>query len=143
LSKLVDEEFTILVYNLSSFNEVIKKYKIKSLGYIIQNLQVENKLIEVQKNIADSLNMNLTPLEELEKMLNVKREVNLLDLSMEINRSIQRIMQEKRSLWKNFTKFLSDKIAKYLEQNCETIYSLYLISKEIAKVEGSTDLLPS
>lgn len=135
LSKLIDSDFTILVYNKRGLNEVAKKYKIRSLIYIIQNLENENKIIDVQSSISQCLNLNLAPLEEVEKMIELNREVNLLDITVEINRSLQRIMQERRSAWKNFTKFLSEKISKYLEQNCESIYKLYLISKTINNVK--------
>ncbi len=133
ISKLIDKDFTILTYNKENLFDISKKYNIKTLLYLIQNLESDNKLINVQELLKNNLEIELAPIEEVEKMLSVSREVNLLDLSIEISRSMQRISQVKRALWRSFTKFTSEKLVKYLEQNCDSIYKLYLITKEIKK----------
>ncbi len=133
LSQFVDEDFHVLIYDVKSKKEAMEKLGLKSLGHIFNSLLVENKVVDVKDKIMKTLNIDLAPLEDIEKLTETTREVNLSDLLYEYSDSKQRVSQAKLVSWKNFTKFLEEKSRKYLEENAKSIYNLFLILSELEK----------
>jgi DEAD/DEAH box helicase domain-containing protein len=130
LSQIIDEKFDFILYDFASTEKLLKDLNIKSILYFIKSLKEENKIIEVKEYAKNLLNLEIAPLEEIEKIANIDRKVSIFDISMEIAKASQKISQLKVTNWKNYIKYLDEKLIQYIEENCKSIYLLYLIFKE-------------
>ncbi len=130
LSRAIDEKFNFIIYDLFSTEKLLKDLNIKSILYFIKSLKEENKIIEIKEDLKNLLNLDMAPLEEVEKIAGINREISIFDISIEITKANQKISQLKVSSWKNYIKYLDEKLTKYIGENCKSIYLLYLILKE-------------
>lgn len=133
LSKFVDEDFKFLIFDLNSKKELINELNLKSLNFLLESLSKENRMIDVREKISKTLDLDIAPIEELEKLMDLKREVNLNEVLFEMSNSQQKISQVRSIYWKNFTKFLEEKALKYLRDNCRSILLLNLVLEKIKK----------
>jgi len=132
LTKFIDEEFSLLIYDLKAKKEMLNELYLRSFDFILDSMARADKVKDVKEIITKNLDISLAPLEEIEKFAEIQREVKLSDVIYELSNSQQKISQTKAN-WRNFTKFLEEKAKKYLEDNCKSIFYMYLIMKEITK----------
>ncbi|HLI45946.1 MAG TPA: hypothetical protein VKU94_01995, partial [Geobacterales bacterium] len=132
LSKFIDEEFNLLIFDMNSKREMINELRLRSLSFLLDSLFKENRIIDVKESVSKALDIEIAPLEEIEKLMDFKREVGLNEVLFEMSSSQQRISQVKSIYWKNFTKYLEEKVSKYLQDNCKSMFQLYLVCKELS-----------
>jgi len=130
VSKIVNEDYTVLVYDWNSILKALLNSGLKTLNLILKSLHLEGKIIDVKKNIIETLNIQPAPLEEVEKAIGINREVTIGDLRFEVENSIRKISETPPGEWKKYTKYLREKLKKHQLENCKSTYILYLVMEE-------------
>ena len=88
-------------------------------------------LIDVKKEVADALGLDLAPLEIVSKALGFKSEISFHDIHFEYSSSISAIKDKPMRVWLKFTKYLREKAIKALRERTEHIYKLHLVSQSL------------
>lgn len=129
LNRLIDQEFTLLVYDLEGFLNTAASCNLKALPTLLKALSIEGRLIDVKKRVEEALGEGPAPLEEVSRFVS-ERRYTLLDIALEAERSRRRVMQSPLGEWERYTRFLKETVKEYLAENCRSVYMLYLALKE-------------
>lgn len=136
LSQLVNEGFTLLVYDLPSMSRTLEAVELRLASLLFRSLREEGKLIDVKGETQKILEVGVAPLEEVEKIIEYQRSTSISDVLYEAANSQKRISQAPPGKWHNFTKFLGEKLEAYAAENCKSIYLLHLALQALKRKEG-------
>lgn len=134
ISKIVNEDYTILVYDWNSTIRAVLDSGLKTLSLMLKSLQVEGKIIDVKRIVIDTLNIQLAPLEEVEKAIGIYRDVAIGDLRLEVENTVKKIGENPPGEWRKYTKYLREKLQRHQLDNCKSIYMIYLTLEEYRKL---------
>ena len=120
ISNAIDKDFKILIYNQKEPLHKIAKSS-KTLQMLIKTLEDNNLLIDVHKMTKETLNVDIAPIEELEKYLGLqKRKITL----PELRKAYHEAITQKRA------ETLLEKATEYGKSNAYSTYIVYLILQQ-------------
>ncbi|RLF00784.1 MAG: hypothetical protein DRJ63_01360 [Thermoprotei archaeon] len=124
LSSLLNKGFKILLYSKDTLFRILMELNQRSILVTLTGLESLGEVVDVQKRIMEKLELNIAPLEELEKALGLERKTSLREVLLEASLS-QRAGRKRIP-----TKYLKEKLEEYLKENLRNIYLLYLITEQ-------------
>jgi len=128
--EMINEGFVFLIWDKDSFYSKLNELGLRSLVYLFIGLEKEGKIVGVQKEIKKALKLENAPLEEVVNGFGWNFPVPLQILRAEYENTRRKIKNMPYSKWMIFTKYLTQKSIKYLEDVLKSIYNLYLVSKK-------------
>jgi len=130
IASLIDEGFTILVYDFSTLSSALDSAGLEAIKATLSGLKAMNRLIEVGEKLSAAFGRSV-PLEFLEDALKLDRRVSLKDLIYYAEEEKRRIPH--MAFIRSLPKRLSQRIRDFLEAEVKSIYMAYLISEELLK----------
>lgn len=127
IRNLINKGFRVMVFSKDSVYENLTKIGLKSFIATLKGLEHMESIIELSSLIKKQLNLELAPLEELEKALGLERKVSLSDVLREYSNSLRRIKEVPVGKWQKFTQYLGRTLREYLEESLKNMYLIYLL----------------
>ncbi len=131
LREKVDAGYSVLVYGLERVREELHSMGLTYYAALLSGLIEMGKIVDVEKEYRRVLGEEYVPLRELAPGLGVEYKHGLEEVASELARSQARIRGLPYSKWLYFTKFLTEKAAKFLEANVKAIYMAWLALREL------------
>ena len=117
ISKAIDEDFKVLIYGQKSQLQEIARNS-RTLQILLKSLEETNVIIDVHDIVKKVLGLDIAPIEELEKYLNIQmREISLSQLRSSYHNAIVKGAIEE---------FLN-KAKEYSKSNAYSTYIMYLV----------------
>ena len=127
IRELLNKDFIIGVYGFDDLLRIISESELTSLAALLIGLKHMNKIVDVKEEAVRKFGVEKLPLEEVENALGWERTMHLQDIRMEWENTRRYIRDKPYSKWIYSSRYLQRKIGKYIEENLETIYKLYLV----------------
>jgi len=122
LSKLVNQNFKILVYDYETLDKMLLSTGLHALRAFLHGLKGINAVIDV-KNILSSYIGESIPLEEVEKTLQLEKSINLKDLIFHVEE-----LKRRRGINLQFAyEKLYYTLEKFIHNESENIYRAFLV----------------
>jgi DEAD/DEAH box helicase domain-containing protein len=122
ISKRIDENFTIYVYDSSLLKTVFSSLNLKSLETKLIGIEIVGSVVDVKKKIAEKLGEGL-PLSEVEKLIGLKRESNPIDIAAEAARLSLDLSSP------NWRRIIIDRLGPIIEKvTVDDLRNTYLLS---------------
>ncbi|RLF21523.1 MAG: hypothetical protein DRN15_11025, partial [Thermoprotei archaeon] len=122
IRKAIDEGFKVLIYGQKSQLQEIARTS-KTLQILLKSLEETNTIIDVHDVVKKVLGLDIAPIEELEKHLNIQvRKISLSQLRSSYHNAIAKDTT-KQFLIKQFL----DEAKEYSRSNVYSTYIMYLI----------------
>jgi len=123
ISNAVDSDFKILIYGQRDLLYKVAR-RSRTLQMVLRSLEESNMIVDVHGIAKKVLNIDIVPIEDLEKYLKVQmRKVTLSQLRTSYHKAIvKRSSKELNELF--------EKAKKYSEANAYSTYIMYLILKQ-------------
>lgn len=125
LLEIINQKFRLLLMSLDSIYSSIEEVGLKSLAFIIRGMNQEKLIIDTSLKAKEKLNIEVSPLEELEKALGIERKISIQDAFFKFEEIRQRFKDSKHK--EKLLDSVKDSLYSYIKENCENIYKIYLI----------------
>lgn len=123
VSKAIDEGFKVLVYGQKSQLQEIARNS-RTLQILLRSLEEANAVIDVHDMVKKAIGLDIAPIEELEKHLDIQvRKVSLSQLRSSYHNAVV----------KGATEELLDKAKEYGKSNAYSTYVAYLIFSRMGR----------
>ncbi len=132
LSSLVDQGFSLLVYDFPTTIQALESSGLTSLKAILDGLRASDRLIEVRDLVSRVFGRPLS-LELMEELMGLEKKTKLQDLIYLLEEEARRI--PRISFIRNIPKRLSRKLNELLEAESRNTYTAYLVASELLKTK--------
>ena len=128
LNSLIDQGFSIIVYDLRAVSRALEEAGLASLKIVLEGLRASNKMIEAGRELVEVLGEPVS-LELFEELMGLEKRVRLQDLiyaAEEEKRRIPRI-----SFLRSVPRRLAQKLTELLEAEARSAYLAHLVAGEL------------
>ena len=129
IQKALNSGFTLIIYDLDSLLDALRPVS-PGLYYMILGMRGSGKISVLRNRVREVLGDPVPP--DILRFVGDER-VHLKDVLSEIGSSHQILRNRGFGRWRSFTKFLEDKVRRYLEDRVVSTYKLHLFLKEVEK----------
>ncbi|MEM4189342.1 MAG: DEAD/DEAH box helicase [Candidatus Caldarchaeum sp.] len=128
LSQLLNQGFTVLVYNMQALTRNLEKCGLESVKALIYGLEKAGKLVDVNQELTKKLDKEI-PLEVLESSLGIGGEVDLAGLVVRAE------LEKRRRPGMRFIRSKPERLAQFVESflknEVRNIFIAWLVSKAV------------
>jgi DEAD/DEAH box helicase domain-containing protein len=128
LNSLIDQGFSIIVYDLRAVGRALEEAGLASLKIMLEGLRASNRLIEAGRELVEALGEPVS-LELFEELMGLEKKVRLQDLiyaAEEEKRRIPRI-----SFLRSIPRRLAQRLTELLEAEARSAYLAHLVAGEL------------
>ena len=128
LNTLIDQGFSIVVYDARAIDGALKESGLASLKVILDGLRSSGRLIEAGSEISEALGEHVS-LEVFEELMGLEKKTRLQDLiyaAEEEKRRIPRI-----SFLRSVPRRLAQRLSELLEAEARSAYVAHLVAREL------------
>ena len=129
LESCINEGFCLVSWDFDSLLKDLHSINQKTISYILHGMKEEGKFFELKPIVQDFLGDEFVSLEDF------SREVwgmsgSIKDVLMEFKRSSSDMERSRKTNWEIFTKYLTEKATKIIEERVKSIYLTFLALKD-------------
>ncbi len=122
ISKRIDENFNVYVYDTKLLKSVFTGLKLKSLETKLLGIEMTGSLVELKNKVSEKLLKDL-PLNEVEKLIGLRRDFDPIDIAVEASRISIDLSNP------NWRKVITDRLGSIIERvTVEDLKNTYLLS---------------